>query len=389
MIGMGVLSFWLSKKIRAMEVYTLPAILEAQYGSPVIKIIASLLVSVSWIGIIAGQTIAAGKILSVFWPGKLTSLILISGTVFIIYTTLGGQYSVIKTDIIQLMIILTGITVCMGFAVPSAGGLAAIFHEAPEGHGSFPLSPSFNAFNLMSYLFFIGLPYLVGPDIYTRLFSARTSETARRAAFHTAVLLLPAAFAITLIGIIARVLLPGIPPESAFPSLVMKILPAGFNGLVIAALLAAVMSSADTCLITTATILATDIIGPLRRRTPDEKSMLALSRIMVVVIGIIAILIALKVQGIIHSLILAYTVYSSGVVIPLLFGFYARRLKLNGTGAIAAAVGGGLLGLGLKLAGMNDLVLISLPVSVFLLFAGSLFRKHPDNRTPSIKETTT
>jgi len=81
--------------------------------------------------------------------------------------------------------------------------------------------------------------------------------------------MIPTAFLITFAGIAARVLLPEIQPESALPALVMNTIPTGLNGLVIIALLAAVMSSADTCLLTTSTIITSDILSPLFKI--DEK----------------------------------------------------------------------------------------------------------------------
>ncbi|HSV96822.1 MAG TPA: sodium:solute symporter family protein [Spirochaetota bacterium] len=369
--GMAVLSLWLSRRIRALSVYTLPEILEKQYGSPAVKIIISALISVAWIGIIAGQTIACGKILSVLWPGNSVAFIILSGAVFIAYTALGGQYSVIKTDVIQFFIIVAGVAVCVVYGISSAGGLSRMFLDSPAGHWSFPLSESFGTVKLLTFLFFVGLPYLAGPDIYSRLFSARTPEVARRSSAITALILIPAAFGITLIGMVARVLLPGISPENSFPSLAMYILPVGLNGLVIAALLAAVMSSASTCLLTTGTILTMDVIAPIGGKKLGEGMLLLLSRVMVIIAGIIAVLVAIFSEGIISALLLAYTVYSAGVVVPLLLGFYARRLRLNQAGAISAALGGGSLALALKLAGFNDLILISLPVSAILLFMGS------------------
>lgn len=370
-IGMAVLSFWLSRRIRSLNLYTLPEILEEQYGSPAIKVIASVLISAAWIGIIAGQTVACGKVLSALWSGNLTSLIILSGAVFIIYTTLGGQYSVIKTDVIQFFIIIAGVAICVVRGTSFAGGFSRVFTDSPAGHWSFPLSPSFGAATLLTFLFFVGLPYLAGPDIYSRIFSARTPGVARRSAAGTALLLIPVAFGITFIGILARVLLPGITPENAFPALAMSILPEGLNGLVIAALLAAVMSTAATCLLTTSTILTVDVIAPLCGIKPGSRTLIIISRAMVVMVGGIAVIIALVREGIIDSLLLAYTVYSSGIVVPLILGFYASRLRLNHGGAIIAAVGGGSLGLTLKLAGFDSLVLVSLPVSAILLFAGS------------------
>lgn len=370
-IGMALLSFWLSRRIRSLELYTLPEILERQYQSSAVRMIASLLVSVAWIGIIAGQTIACGKILSVLWNGDLSFHIILSGAVFILNTALGGQHSVIKTDVIQFMIIVVGVAICVVGGISSAGGLQRMITDSPPGHWSFPVSESFDAMALLGFLFFVGLPYLVGPDIYTRLFCAKTPDVARRSAAYTALLMIPIAFAITIIGIIARILLPEINPESALPSLAMHLMPAGLNALVIAALLAAVMSTASTCLLTSSTIITMDVIVPLCRRDPGEHVQLLISRATVVLVGGIAIIIALASQGIIDSLLLAYTVYSSGIVVPLVLGFYASGLRLNKAGAISAVIGGGALGLVLKLSGFNSLVLISLPVSAILLFAGS------------------
>jgi Na+/proline symporter len=88
---------------------------------------------------------------------------LISGVVFILYTTLGGQHSVIKTDVIQFLIIVAGVLVCLIGGISFAGGVQGILADAPAGHWSFPLSPSFGATALLGFLFFVGLPYLVGP----------------------------------------------------------------------------------------------------------------------------------------------------------------------------------------------------------------------------------
>jgi SSS family solute:Na+ symporter len=370
-IGLLILSFWLAKKVRSYAVYTLPEILERQYGGNTVKIIASLVIATAWLGIIAGQIIAAGKILSVLWPGQLDFLMVMATSVFILYTALGGQYSILRTDFIQSIIIIAGLLMCLIISISAAGGFTAMAVHLPATHFSFPVSPEFGWSNLLTFILFVGTAYLVGPDIYSRIFCSRNPETAKKSIMMAALIMIPLAFFITLIGITARVLLPGIPPESALPSLVMNTVPIGLNGLVIAALLAAVMSSADTCLLTTSTIVAADIINPIFKSTINEKALLMITRIGVIVLGVISLFIALKLKGIIASLLLGYTVYTSGLVIPVLFGFYAKNLKLNTTGVIAAVVGGGGMGLMLKLSGHNNLALLTFPVSALLLFSGS------------------
>jgi SSS family solute:Na+ symporter len=267
-------------------------------------------------------------------------------------------------------------------SLPAAGGLTAVMDALPPSYFAFPVSPSFGWLDLAGFLLFVGSAYLVGPDIYSRIFCSRSPEVARRSVMFAGLTMIPLAFFIVMIGITARVILPGIPAESALPALIMKSIPAGLSGLIIAALLAAVMSSADTCLLTTSTILTADVIDPLRRSKMTERQLLLVSRISVVIIGAISLLIAVTLKGIIASLLLGYTVYTSGLVIPVLLGFYSKHLKINSFGVIAAVVGGGGMGLLLKLSGYNNLSLMTLPLSALLLFGGSYCARYA-----GVKET--
>lgn len=370
--GLLILSFWLSEKVRSFEVYTLPEILKVQYNSDLAKIISSVLIAVAWIGVIAAQIIAAGKILTTLWQFDLQSTMVAVGGVMVAYTALGGQYSIIKTDIIQSVIILAGIVICLAFIVAATGHPSAMAAALPPGHFSFPVSPEFTSRDLLLFFLFVGSVFVVGPDIFSRLLCARTPRIARRASLITACVMMPLAFAIVFIGIAARLLLPGIPAENAFPALVMHLLPSGFNALVMAALLAAVMSSADTCILTAGTIVVNDVVRPVLPAEFPEKTLVSLSRTAVLVIGSLSIVIALKMQGIIGSLFLAYTIYSGGLVVPVLFGFYSERFRLRPTGAVLAIVFGGGTSAWLKLAGHEDLLLLSFPVSAAFLFAGSM-----------------
>ncbi len=368
-IGLLLLSVWFAERVRNYEVYTLPEILRKQYGGNAVRIIASVLIATAWLGIIAAQIIAAGRILSVLWPGQSVLLMVIAGSVFIIYTLLGGQYSILRTDLIQSAFIIAGVIICAIAGVSAAGGLSGMAENLSPSYFSFPTSPDFGWINLLTFLFFVGATYLVGPDIYSRIFCSKNPRVAGRSLVLAASVMIPTAFLITFAGIAARVLLPEIQPESALPSLIMSTIPTGLNGLVIIAFLAAVMSSADTCLLTTGTIIASDILSPLFKI--DEKNLLRISRICVIVTGIASLVIALRLQGIIASLLLGYTIYSAGLVIPILFGFHAKKFGLNAAGATVAITGGGMSGLFLKLSGHDNLLLCTIPLSAVLLFAGS------------------
>ncbi|MCK5554291.1 MAG: sodium:solute symporter family protein, partial [Deltaproteobacteria bacterium] len=143
------------------------------------------------------------------------------------------------------------------------------------------------------------------------------------------------------------------------------------NGLVIAGLLSAVMSSADTCLLTTSTIISADIIKPYMRRGMKDKHLLFISRVLIVVIGLASLGIALKMKGVIKALLLGYTIYSSGLVLPVICGFHGKRLRLNPAGAMAAVIGGGGVALFGRLMGYSHFGLMGMGLSGILLFGVS------------------
>ena len=226
-IGLLLLSVWFAERVRNYEVYTLPEILRKQYGGNTVRIIASVLIAAAWLGIIAAQVIAAGKILSVLWPGQSVLLMIIAGAVFIIYTLLGGQYSILRTDLIQSVFIIAGIMVCTIAGVSAAGGFSGMAAQLSPSYFSFPTAPDFGWIDLLIFLFFVGATYLVGPDIYSRIFCSKDPKVARKSLVLTASIMIPTAFLITFAGIAARVLLPEIQPESALPALIMNTIPTG------------------------------------------------------------------------------------------------------------------------------------------------------------------
>ncbi|HQP49389.1 MAG TPA: sodium:solute symporter family protein [Spirochaetota bacterium] len=375
--GLVFLGVFFARKIHSCGVYTLPGVLERQYGSRAVKITASLLISVSWLGIIAGQIIAAGKVLSAVWPGSTMQIIVAVGTVITLYTALGGQYSILRTDAVQMLIITVGIIICGIAAYHTVGGIQGLSASLPEGHLSFPLSPDFGEGMLVYYLFFVGATFFAGPDMYSRVFCADSPETAKKSLLLAAAGIIPVAAVIVFTGMSARVLFPGIGAEDALPTLVAELLPAGISGLVLAALLAALMSSADTCLMTASMILAGDVIGSAGKNPLPENRQLFLTRMMILLLGGCSVAIALYYRNIISALLLAYTVYAAAVLVPLTAGFFAEKLRLHPAGALVSVIVSGSLGLFLTLTGHRGPVLVvCFPVSGFVLFTVSfVFRR--------------
>ena len=318
--------------MRATGCYTLPELVGSFYGERA-RFVASALIVISWVGVIAVQIVACGKVLGAVFGGNETLFMAAGTAVFVLYTVHGGQGSVIRTDLVQLMIIIVGMIVLFykGLEVTGPG---LLFTQ------SFPTSEQMGGWDVVSMLLVVGSAYLVGPDMYSRLLSAHSPREAKISAAIAAVILIPLAFLITSLGIFARSLYPAASPDQAIPVLLTGLLSPGSEGLVAAALLAAFMSSADTSLMTATSILTLDIYRKARPAS-SEKKLMAVSRIFVFIIGLLALALAVSMPSIIRTLLIAYTVFTSGLLLPVIAGFYRGRLGLTSCGALAALIGGG------------------------------------------------
>ena len=392
-VGLIVLGFLFARKVREYGFYTLPALVEKQYGR-IPAMAASLLIVVAWMGVIAGQIIAAGKILSVMGIGSSTLWIFISTAVFIFYTVLGGQRAVLKTDLWQTIIIFLGIFSGLGFVLWKVGGFSGLKASLPAGYFSFPTSNKFDVLQLINLLLLTGLTYVVGPDMYSRIFSAKDGQVAKKSVFWTAGLLVPLALGITFIGMTAAVLFPKIAAEQAFPTVIKEVMPPVLVGLVLAALLSAVMSSAVTCLLSASTILTTDVIHKFKPMINEDK-LLVMSKWGIVLLGLVALAVALLLNGVINALLYAYTIYTAGLVPAVIAGFYKDRLKVTSTGALAAIIIGGVSGLVFKIysSGIKNadtasiLTLIPLGISIIVLFGVSWIERYFRNQKNEIQNT--
>ena len=376
-VGLVVLGFIFARKVREYGFYTLPALVEKQYGR-IPAMAGSLLIVVAWMGVIAAQIIGAGKIMSVLGIGSSNMWILISTAVFIFYTVLGGQRAVLKTDLWQTIIIFLGIFSGLAFVLWKVGGFNGLKNGLPAGYFSFPTSNKFDIIQLINLLLLVGLTYVVGPDMYSRIFSAKDGQVARKSVFWTAGLLVPMALGITLIGMAAAVLFPNIKADQAFPIVIQSVMPPVLVGLVLAALLSAVMSSAVTCLLSVSTILTTDVIHKFQPAISEEK-LLIISKWGIVILGLVAMAVALLINNIINSLLLAYTIYTAGLVPAVIAGFYKNKLKVTNIGALTAIIIGGTSGLLMKtytshLKNADTAALLNLAplgISIILLFTVS------------------
>jgi SSS family solute:Na+ symporter len=312
-IGLLILGIFFARKVRGAALYTLPELAEKQYDRRV-GLAASILIVIAWVGVVAGQIVAAGKVLSILGIGSVNLWMVIFSTVLIAYSVLGGQLAAIGTDLFQAIIIYLGIFIGLGLVLTQVGGLGGLRLSLPQDYFSFPVSSQFDWKALLSLLILVGATYVVGPDMYTRLFCAKNEKTAQRATFLSAISFVPLAFAVVLIGMSAKVLYPEITPEQAFPKVISAIPSPILSGLILTALVVAPLSS---CLLNQGVILTQDIIKRFHPLLSEKKTIL-LTRLNILILGLLALGLAMTLKGVISSLLFAYTIFTCGLVVPVI-----------------------------------------------------------------------
>src|SRR5689334_4171938 len=195
---------------------------------------------------------------------------------------------------------------------------------------------------ILTYFVIYTFGLLIGQDIWQRVFTARSPGVARWAGAASGVYCLLYAVAGAVIGMAAKVLLPALESrDDAFTQFVEQQLPPVLAGLVLAAALAAVMSTSSGALIATATVFSQDIVARLRKRDIEagsEDDHLRSNRIYVAGFGILMVIIACVLQDVVAALTVAYDILVGGLLVPILGGLVWRRG--TNVGAVAAmAVG--------------------------------------------------
>jgi len=227
--------------------------------------LAALVIGLAWFTFVGGQIIAGGKLLQVTMGMDLLLAIAVAGFIILAYTAMGGLKAVIYTDVLQMVILLVGVVfILVPIGLMQVGGWSGIVEtlSASPETASMVEWDAIDWKQALGWFFSIIPIWFISIAALQRIVAARDEKTARRAFLLTGVPIEWPLFAIgsTLVGMFARILTPELSdPELATPTMILTLLPAGVTGIVIAAYIAAVMSSADSCLIGPVAIFTNDI----------------------------------------------------------------------------------------------------------------------------------
>lgn len=403
-LGLLLLGLVFAGRLQGSGVYTVPEFLERRYG-PAARAVATALGLVGLVIFLAAQLFALGTIIRTVTGLRVELGILLGSAVTIAYTTRGGNRAVHWSDAFQLGWILAGVLVAAGVGLVTAGGLDALrappsaqtveassmqgwFNPYTGGRSS-PWNPFALGSTVLGWIVMSTTWHFTMQSTAQRLLSARDARTAVRACVLAALFLLPLAALVALTGMTARLLVPALPPTADFaqsdalPALVRTVLPGALAGVVLAALVAAVMSTADSVLLGASTSALIDGVRRFLRPSLSDEAVLRGTQRATLVIGVVAAGLALWAQSLVEMLELVAAVYAGSVFAPLVLGLFWKRA--TETGAIlgigmSAAVAVAWRMTGLEAATGLHMLLLSLPIGFSCTWIGTVTlssRSHP------------
>lgn len=345
-------------------------------------LLAAIVVGLAWFTFVGGQIIAGGKLMQATLSLDLTLAIVLTGAIVLAYTAMGGLKAVIYTDVFQFVVLFVGVLfVAVPLGLIEVGGWSGIrehFAASPET-ASMVRWDAVGWKTVLGWFFAIFPVWFISIAAMQRIVAARDERTARRAFLLTGVPIEWPLFAVgsTLIGMIAHMLIPDLSDaELATPMVIMELLPPGLSGLVIAAYIAAVMSTADSALIGPVAIFTNDIYRKRLRPQATHRALVRVARIATLVLGVLAVSIAWLVPNVLELILYAYTFGAAGLFFPMLGLLFWRRttakgafwsMLAGGIAAVAWAAAGEPHGFAASYAGW----IIGLPVLVIVSLASA------------------
>ncbi len=358
LIGAWLAAVFLIPKVyelgRRVNLFTFPQVFGEIYGSRV-ALIAALISAIGYLGFTSSQFLAGAKLASTAFPISLNQSLIVMGIIAVGYTVMGGIKAVIYTDAVQWIILLTGlifIGIPLGYI--AIGGYAGLEAETDRALLSFN---NLSWQTMLNWSITIIPIWFIGMTLYQRIYASKSVKYAKKAWYIAGVFEWPImAFMGVLLGLFARVAADqgmfadlgfqsaaGMDPELGLPTLLRTILPVGLLGLMMSAYFSAILSTADSCIMACSGNIVSDILQ--RYGFLKGKDELRFSQLATLLIGVIAILIALYMESVLELMLHSYAFMVSGLFIPVLFGLYTRNPSSRG--ALVSMIAGGGLTLGL------------------------------------------
>ena len=341
-----LLIYFIAPRARHFAQFTIPDLLEARYNQTA-RLLGVIAVLFAYTAIASYQLTGGGDILHLIFPSLITADLgkYIIAFFVIIFTAIAGMASVAYMDVVIGSLATVTMCVALPILIHHAGGWPHITQSLPATHfqllGDFTLIQGLELF-LPTCLLMLG-----NQAMYQKFFSARSEKAASHAViwwiFGTVIL----ETVIVALAVVGSVLFPTGEVSQHPREILAWTALHGLTGtswldllgaLLMGAIFAKILSTANNFLFSPATNLVNDIFLRYLAPNASNKRTLIISRLMVVLLGCWALYQSLHTESVLKKTLYAYTIYSAALTPVILAAFYSRRV--NGNGAVAAIAAG-------------------------------------------------
>lgn len=315
---LGVACAWLlvarrlNSASRESATITVPDFLAQRFQAQakVIRLLAVAIILSMACAYIAAQMLATGKAFTVFLGWDYATGVWVGGLVTVSYTAFGGFKAVAYTDAAQAMLMLFALVAVPIVGIHAIGGLGALGQGLAVADSALLLPWSLGEGGLVALIVIasslaVGLPFLGVPQLLVRFMAIRNAQDVPKAAGISVVVILLFDLGAVTTGLVGRVLFPGLEDaETVMPTLARSLFPPLVTGILVVAVLSAVMSTVSSLLNLASSAIVHDLYGQFARRADAARREAKIGAWVTLVIGIAGCLIALREGGVIFSLVL-------------------------------------------------------------------------------------
>lgn len=362
-LGIGTILNWIlvAKPLRRFtevcgDSITIPQYLQNRFkaDSPLIRVVCAIVIFIFFLVYTTSAFVSGGKLFQVVFnidPTNETytkAAVIISALIIITYTFMGGFNAVAWTDFVQgilMFVTIVALPIALvsntpNFSADLLNSTQKIVAEGADASGYMSLTSNMSGIDIISNLAW-AFGYFGMPHILVRFMAIKDTKEVKKSAAIAIIWVVISLTAAVLIGILGRVYLDSqnvalssSEQELIFIKTVKMLFPSFLGGIFLSAVLASIMSTADSQLLVTASAVVNDFYTVVVKKEASEKKLMWISRIAVMLVSVIACILALNpndsIMGIVSN---AWAGFGAAFGPAIVFSLYWKRLTLKGTAA--------------------------------------------------------
>jgi SSS family solute:Na+ symporter len=335
-----IVAYFIAGRVRRFGQFTVPDILEARYNQWA-RLLATITTVIAYITIVSYQFRGGGWVINIITGGKISVQVamIIMAVFVILYTLTAGMLSVAYLDIVNGIIIIGGVFLAIPFLINGAGGISNITTNLPTRAD--PILGNMTLTTAMGYFIPTLLLALGNANMYQRFFSAKNEKEAKKSVIGWVIGVIILGIAIQSLAVIGSSMFKGLSTTESGKIILLvahKGVPLIIGCVLLAAIIAIVVSTANSFLLVPATNVMRDIVQRFIKPKISDKAMVLGTRVTLVILGILSYLLIGFFPRILQAAYAAYTIYGAGLTPAIMATFFWKRATVK-AGVISISAG--------------------------------------------------